>query len=112
MTLCNLSDRFRVRDVSKIDLGTLEIDFKPLADAIKAAQTASGELDKQRHKVLKKLHKLIGRPEHGKDGIFKTILRGCGWRAEEGKEVDYSLQTWDGGDRLVYLLIFTVSPLL
>ncbi|OXM82196.1 membrane protein [Cryptococcus neoformans Bt63] len=89
----------KVRDVSKIDLGTLEIDFKPLADAIKAAQTASGELDKQRHKVLKKLHKLIGKPEHGKDGIFKTILRGCGWRAEEGKEVDYSLQTWEEGPK-------------
>ncbi|AAW40887.2 protein-vacuolar targeting-related protein, putative [Cryptococcus deneoformans JEC21] len=89
----------KVQDVSKIDLRTLEIDFEPLADAIEAAQTASGELDKQRHKALKKLHKLIGKPAHGKYGIFKTMLRGCGWRVEEGKEVDYSLQTWEEGPK-------------
>lgn len=97
--MCNRLTIFRVQDVSKIDLRTLEIDFEPLADAIEAAQTASGELDKQRHKALKKLHKLIGKPAHGKYGIFKTMLRGCGWRVEEGKEVDYSLQTWEKGPK-------------
>ncbi|KIR40583.1 membrane protein [Cryptococcus deuterogattii 99/473] len=88
----------KVQNISKIDLETSEIDFEPLADAIKAAQTASGKLDKRRHKALKKLHKLMRKLEHGKSGIVKTMLRGCGWTAG-GKEVEYNLQTWEEGPK-------------
>lgn len=89
---------FRVQNISKIDLETSEIDFEPLAEAIKAAQTASGKLDKRRHKALKRLHKLMRKLEHGKGGIVKTMLRGCGWRTG-GKEVEYNLQTWEEGPK-------------
>ncbi|KAE8537903.1 hypothetical protein D1P53_005964 [Cryptococcus gattii VGV] len=88
----------KVQNISKIDLETSEIDFEPLADAIEAAQTASGKLDKRRHKALKKLHKLMRKLEHGKGGIVKTMLRGCGWRIG-GKEVEYNLQTWEEGPK-------------
>ncbi|KIR77126.1 membrane protein [Cryptococcus gattii EJB2] len=88
----------KVQNISKIDLETSEIDFEPLADAIKAAQTASGKLDKRRRKALKKLHKLMRKLEHGKGGIVKTMLRGYGWRTG-GKEVDYNLQTWEEGPK-------------
>nr|KIR50369.1 membrane protein [Cryptococcus bacillisporus CA1280] len=88
----------KVQNISKIDLETSEIDFEPLADAIKAAQTASGKLDKRRHKALKKLHKLMRKLEHGKGSIVKTMLRGCGWRMG-GKEVEYNLQTWEEGPK-------------
>ncbi|KAL0250490.1 hypothetical protein I308_102668 [Cryptococcus tetragattii IND107] len=88
----------KVQNISKIDLETSEIDFEPLAEAIKAAQTASGKLDKRRHKALKRLHKLMRKLEHGKGGIVKTMLRGCGWRTG-GKEVEYNLQTWEEGPK-------------
>ncbi|WVO22095.1 uncharacterized protein IAS62_003420 [Cryptococcus decagattii] len=88
----------KVQNISKIDLETSEIDFEPLADAIKAAQTASGKLDKRRHKALKKLRKLMRKLEHGKGSIVTTVLRGCGWRTG-GKEVEYNLQTWEEGPK-------------
>ncbi|WVQ80772.1 hypothetical protein IAT38_002877 [Cryptococcus sp. DSM 104549] len=72
------------------------VDFSELASAISSAQAASSELDEQRHKALKKLHKLLPKPKHPKHGFFSRISRGHGCNGHKEAEWEApGMMTWE-----------------